>query len=125
MRHFALRTLFDWDLVACLQREVNRRDWRGHVEWHVVFLRQHRHPVGADLVRGVAVSGDAVGAHHYRPHLAGAQKMSDHVICDQRKRNAVLVQLPRGEARALQEWSCFGHEHFDFVACLDGHANYA
>ena len=51
--------------------------------------------------------------------------MADHVVGDQRERNAVFVKLPGGEARALQIRTRFGDEHFERAAVFDGHANHA
>ena len=51
--------------------------------------------------------------------------MSHHVVGDQRERHAAFVQFPRGKPRALQVGPRFRHEHAQFVALFDRHANHA
>src|SRR3990170_3814869 len=54
--------LLDRDLVAGGRAGVDRAGRRGDVERDAVLAGKHRQRVGADLVRDVAVGGDAVGA---------------------------------------------------------------
>jgi hypothetical protein len=62
MRDLALIALLDRNVLAVRRRQIDRRDRRRDVERHLVLVREHGHGVGADLVRGVAVGRDAVGA---------------------------------------------------------------
>ena len=107
------------------EREIERGDGRGHVERHVVFLGQHGDGVGADFVGDVAVGGDAVGADHHAADAAGLQEVAGHVVGDERGGNAVLLQFPDGEARALQEGAGFIGEDVDGFAGFDGGADHA
>ena len=59
--------------------------------------------VRPDLVRDVAVRRDAVRAHDDRRHAAGGDRGSRGHVGQERDVEAVLHELPRREARALQE----------------------
>src|SRR5207248_2305349 len=103
VRDLARVALLDGYLLARGEREVDRGDGRGDVEGNRVLARQHRDHVGADLVGRVAVGGDAVGPDDDAVHLALLQNVPGHAIGDDGDGYLVLVQLPGGEARALQE----------------------
>ncbi len=65
--------------------------------------RAERDGKGPDLVRGVAVARDAIGAHDDEVHLfagkhRGRRAVHEHLDLDPRAR-----EFPRGEPRALQE----------------------
>src|SRR5678815_2773259 len=62
VRHFGGIPLFDDDGFARRTPEVHRGPRRGDVEGAVMEARRAGHAEGADLVRDVAVRGDAVGA---------------------------------------------------------------
>ena len=66
VRYFLGGALLDRDVFAARDRKVQRGDGRGHVKRHAIFSRQDGDLVGADLVRGVAIRGDAVRAHDDR-----------------------------------------------------------
>src|SRR5262249_10925193 len=66
---------------------------------------------------------DAVGTGHDRSNLPGFEEVADHVVGDEREGNAAFVELPSGEARALQVRARFGHEHVEVAALLDGDAD--
>ena len=51
--------------------------------------------------------------------------MAGHVVGDQRRGNAVLLQLPDRQPRALQERAGFIGEHVDFLARRDRRADHA
>ena len=57
---FLGRPLLDFDAVAVGKAEVNGAGGGGDVEGDAVFPGQNRQRVGAYLVGGVAVGGDAV-----------------------------------------------------------------
>ena len=103
MRDFARAPLFNRNAAAIGQCQIESRNGRRHVKRNVVLLRQHRHAVGADLVGDVAIGGDPVRAHHDARDLAGMQKMPGHVVRNQCRGNAVMLQFPHGQPRALQE----------------------
>ena len=105
--------------------EIDRRERRGDVERNAVLPGQHRHAVGADLVRHVAVGGDAVGADDDQVDLAEPHHRAGHVVGDDRRVDAVLDQLPRGQPRALQKRPRLVGEHGDLLALLGGRANHA
>src|ERR1035438_2886239 len=110
VRYFARGALLDGDVVAAGERQVERGDGRGHVKRHAVFFGQHGQRIRADFVGDIAVRGDAVGTHYDHADLAFAQYGAGHVVGDQCYRNAVFVQLPRGETRALQHGTRFATE---------------
>src|SRR5204863_12007 len=118
VRHFRRGTLLDWYLLAACQREIEGGDGSRDEEWHAVLLGQHRHGVGADLVGDIAIARDAVRAHHYTADAPALHEMARHVVRDERGRNAVLLQLPHGEARALQKGARLIGEDVDLFARL-------
>jgi hypothetical protein len=66
-----------------------------------VLAGEDGHHVGADLVGRVAVGGDAVCADDDAVDLAALHDVPGHVVGDDGDGNLVLLQLPRGQARAL------------------------
>src|SRR5438034_5872085 len=62
VRDFLAGALFDGNLFAAGDGEVEGRGWRGDVEGNVMRGGEDGHGIGADLVCGVAVGGDAIGA---------------------------------------------------------------
>ena len=87
-------------------------------------LRQHRDRVGADLVRDVAVRGDAVGADDHQS-IWPRRMRRRHVVGDDGGLDAVAHQLPGGQPRALQERPRLVGEHRDPLALLDRRADHA
>src|SRR3982074_2876241 len=75
----------------------------GDVEGDVVFFCEDGDAVGADLVGDVAVGGDAVCADDDGLDAALQHERGGHVVAEDGGGDVVLHQLPRGEARALQE----------------------
>jgi len=51
--------------------------------------------------------------------------VADHVVGDKRSGDAVLLELPRGEAGALEVGAGFGSKDVNLFPLLDGGANYA
>ena len=86
-------------------------------------VREHGDGVRADLVRRIAVCGDAIGADDDGIECTALKKMSGHVVGDERDVDVVLLQLPRGESRTLQVRSRFIGEDGDAFARFDGGAN--
>src|ERR1700685_761735 len=123
VRYFFFRALFDGNLIAGREGIIDGGKRRGYIKRHAVFTRDNRDSVGADFVRGIAVTGDSVGADYYGSHAAGFQEMADHVVGDQSERDAVLVKLPGSEARTLQIGPGFRNDHLNAVTAFDGHAD--
>ena len=103
--------------------EVDGGPGGGDVEGDAVLLGEDGDAVGADLVGDVAVGGDAVGADDDGLDLALAHEAAGHVVADDRDGDAVLHQLPGGEARALEEGAGLVGVDVDLVAALDGGAD--
>src|SRR5258706_528780 len=76
--HFIGRALLYRDLIARVQRQVERGDRGGHVERHAVLFRQHGNGICADFVGDVSIGSDAVGAHHHTANFSRLQKMPGH-----------------------------------------------
>ena len=98
--------LLDRDLGAGRGRVVDGRARRDDVERDPVMRGEHREPVGADLVRGVAVRGDPVGAGERprRPRPAAMQRrrgrVGDHGVRDARRSRAPTPSAARPGAAA-------------------------
>ena len=88
---------------AARDRVVDRRGGRDDVAGHAVRAREHRERVRADLVGGVAVVRDAVGAEHDGVDEPAREQLPGGDVGDQRVRDAVLGQLPGGQAGSLQQ----------------------
>ena len=79
---------------------------------------QHRQRISADLVRGVAVGGDPVGAGDDAVDFAGRHQRGRRRIGDHRMRDAGVLELPRSQARALQERTRLVHPDVGEQAAL-------
>ena len=77
----------------------------------LVVAREHGERVCADLVRGVAVRGDAVGAGDDEVDLAARHHRRGGGVGDHGVRDAGGLELPRGEAGALEERPGLVDEH--------------
>src|SRR5258708_24380743 len=73
MRDFGGGTLLDGNVISVREGEIERGDWRGDIEGHVVLFGEHGNLVGTDFVGGVAVGGDAVGAREDGAGFSGLQ----------------------------------------------------
>src|SRR6185295_15151679 len=120
MRDLALIALLDRDVFAVGRREIDGRNRRGNVERNVVLFGQHGDGVGADLVRHVAIGGDAIGADDDEIDLTVAHQRACHAVGDDRRLYAVAYELPRGQACPLKEWTGFVREDADVLAAFDG-----
>src|SRR5713101_3199578 len=110
MSDFGGGALFDGNVLTVGDRKIESGNGRGDIEGHVVFPGEDGDLVGADFVGGVAVGGDAIGAGDDGADFSAFQKVADHVVGDERERNAAFVELPRGEARALEIGARFGNQ---------------
>ena len=88
-----------------------------------MLLGEHRHRVGADFVRHVAVRRDAIGANDDEIDLSTLHHGARHVVGDDRCVDAVARQLPRGQPGALHERACLVGHHDHFLARFNGSAN--
>src|SRR5580692_2517306 len=91
----------DRDRRAALDLPVDRRRGQRDVERDVVVARRQRLQVGADLVRDVAAGRRAVGADNAEIDEALAHQLAAGIVDDDRMRDAVLAELPGGQAGAL------------------------
>ena len=105
VRHLVGIALLDLDVGAGRGREIDRRRGRGDVERDLVLARRDREPVGADLVRDVAVRGDAIGADDHEVDQSPAHQRRGRAVGDERRVDAEPVALPHREPRALQQRS--------------------
>ena len=94
--------LLDRDRLAVRRGEVDRADRRGDEERDAVARGEHGQRVRPDLVRGVAVGGDPVGADDDDVDLAARHQVAGGDIGDQRVRHLRLRQLPGRQPRALE-----------------------
>ncbi len=115
--------LLDGDVVSVGGGEVDGGPGGGDVEGDAVFFGEDGDVVGADLVGDVSVGGDAVCADDDGLDLALAHEAGGHVVAEHGGGDAVVHQLPRGEARALEEGAGFVGVDVERVAALDGGAD--
>ena len=121
--HFVAVALLDGNLRPGGERGVDRRERRRDVERHPVMAGQHGDPIGADLVRGVAVGGDAVGAGDHEVDLAARHHRRRRHVGDQPVGDALAVALPRGEPRSLHDRPGLVHPHQRDLALRVGRAD--
>ena len=86
---------------------------------------EHGERVCADLVRGVAVRGDAVGAGDDQVDLAARHQRRRGAVGDHGVRDAGRLELPGGEPRALEQRPRLVDEHVLEQAALPGGAERA
>src|SRR5580692_2979624 len=94
---------FDGDFVAARDREVECRAGRSNVEGNPMMRREDRERVGADLVRGVAVARDAVGAGDYQVDPLAFHRDGRCGVGHQHSVHTGLAQLEIVQPRSLQE----------------------
>ena len=80
---------------------------------------------GADFVGRVAVGGDAVRADHAQGHEAPGHKGGAGVVAGHGYRDAVALELPGGEAGALQEGPGLVSDDADVLSVFEGGAHNA
>src|SRR5436309_2455076 len=112
--------LLDGDGRAVRRGAVDRREGRRHVEGHLVAVGQHGHRVGADLVGGVAVGRDAVGAHHDAVHQPLRHEGAGAAVGHQPEGDAQALELPGGEAGALEEGTRLVHPNLPDLPLAPG-----
>ena len=124
MRHFRSRALLDGDMLAIRNRKIESRNRRGDIKRHFVFFGQHSYLIRADFVRGIPIGRNAIRAGHDRTDLARLQKVANHVVRNQRQRNAALVQFPSREPCALKIRARFRYKNVQFAALFERYANH-
>src|SRR3954451_3924802 len=102
VRDLLWRPLLDWDVATAASAKIEGADRRGDEERHSRGMRRQRQRIGAHLVGGVAVAGDAIGAHHHAPDAPRPEQGSRGDVGKQGDGDAILQQLPRRQPRALQ-----------------------
>ena len=124
-RDLRLVALLDGDAAAVGEREVEGGGGRRHVEGDVVVGGGERHPVGPDLVRHVAVRGDAVGAGHDELHAAPRHQRRRRGVADERMGYPAPPELPGRQAGALQQRPRLVHVDVDALALPVGESDHA
>ena len=81
-----------------------------------MVVRGDRERVGADLVRGVAVGGDAVGADDHGVDVPVREPRGRGALGHHGHRDARALELPGGQPRALQQRARLAREHLDLLA---------
>ena len=76
--------LFDRDLIAAVDRQIESAGRRRHIERDAVRLGQDGQRVGADLVGGVAVGSDAVRARDHRLDATLAHDLARHRVANEK-----------------------------------------
>ena len=86
-----------------------------------MVARRHRQQIGADLIGGIAVGGDAVGTNDHPAHATLLHQMRGGALHHDGYRNPFLHQFPGGEASALQPRPGFiGVDAIDLSRCVSG-----
>ena len=122
---FAGAALLDRNLVAVGGCQVDGRKRSRHVERNGMFMGQHGNRIGSDFIGHIPVPGNAVGTHHDGSDFALLHDRARHIVGDDGGRNAIFHQLPRRQARALQEGTSLIGIDVDFLSLLDGGADHA
>src|SRR5207244_2092716 len=103
--------------------EIDSGPRGGDVERDAVFLGKNGDGVSTDLIGDVAIGGDAVRADDHRADLAEAHHRASHVVGNNGGRDAVMLEFPGGEARALQEGTGLVRVNIELAASSDGGAD--
>jgi hypothetical protein len=112
-RHLVAVAHFDGNALAGGQPPVDRRRRKRHVERNVAFAGGERLAVRPDLVAHVAVARHAIRAHDHDVDVAPLHEEGARAVGHQRVRNAPLVELPRGQVRALHARARLAHPDFE------------
>src|SRR4029079_4147633 len=101
--HLAWIALLDRDLLTVRGGRIESRGRRDDHERETVVPSKNGERGRADLVRGVAVRGDVVGAGHAAVDLAARHQRRGRAVHDHRVRDPELLELPGGEPRTLEK----------------------
>src|SRR5579859_343796 len=121
---FGSGALFDGDVIAVKDGEIESRYGSGDVKRDVVFPGKNGDLICTDFVRSVAVGGDAVGSGDDGANFAGLQKVAHHIVGDESERDAALVKFPGSEPCALEIGTRFGNKDVEFLALFEGDADH-
>ena len=123
MTDFRRVALFNGDIFAREHRKIDRRRRRCDVKRNVMGFGQNRNGKCPDFVGHIPIAGDAVRTDHDGVNFALMHHPAGHVICDQRDRNIVLVQLVGREPCPLEQRAGFIRVNLDvlagFLGCAD------
>jgi hypothetical protein len=115
--------VFNGDLaLSVVERPVDGRGWRGHVEGDFIVDGGKRLEVGADLVGHVAATRNAVGAHDHEIDVALLHELAARIVGDERVGHAVLAELP-GREKALVAGTGFIDPDVQRCALLERHVD--
>lgn len=105
LREFRLGTVFDLDRGTRGRLEIDAGGRGGDDKFDAVRFGQDCEAVGADLIGGVAVAGDAIGTDDdggdVHLVLLAREEGADHGVGDERGGDLLIDELEGGEARAL------------------------
>ena len=111
------------DMVARVNVEVDGAGRSGDVEGDVVFLGEDGEGVGANLVGGIAVSGNAVCAGDDAIDIAGLHHHAGGGVDNEGRWDAQLLELPGGETGSLKKGPGLGVEDAVAFAVFPAGAN--
>src|SRR5947209_3627505 len=92
VRDLGRAALFDRNRRTIWAANVESGDRRGDVERNSVRVGENGDGICSDLVRGVAVCGDAIRTDDHGVELPLLEEMAGHVVGDQRDVDAFLMQ---------------------------------
>ncbi len=100
------------------ERKINRRSGHNRIGGHAVIVRGKREHISSNFISHIPIRGNTVGAEEDLLCFARLQKISRHVVANNFVRNAILLQFPGSQARALQARTGFIYQHMNFFALL-------
>ncbi len=107
MGDFARVALLDGNGLSGSEAQIESAGRRGHVERDSVRLSQEGDAISADLVGRIAVGGDPIRSDDDDVNLSLLHHLGGHVVADENRVDAALVQFPSGESRSLKERPSF------------------
>ena len=121
--HFLGPALFDRNLIPGRQTEIHRGKRSSYVKRYPVPTGQRRHSVSTYLIGGIPVGGDAIRADDYAVHPSRVHQRGRRAVTDQSTGNPLLLKLPRGQPRALQQGARLVYPDVNLLAVLVHGAN--
>ncbi len=121
---FLRPALFNLDGRAIGQIAVYSRRRRHDHQPHAVILGRHGQTVGADLVGGIPIGGDAIGTDDDPVHQPALHERGRGRIDDELKRDLLALQFPGGQTRPLQPGPGLADPHLLQPARAPGAADY-
>src|SRR5437016_2034271 len=99
---FGRVALFDRNMRAIRNRQVQRRERRRDIKWNLVLLRQNGNWIRSDFVRDVAICGNAVRAHDHGIDQTLVHDADGHVVRYDANVDAVFPDFPGGHPGPLK-----------------------